>query len=117
MNAGTVLQTTFTVEDRFLIRGRGLILVPGLPVGCESRYRIGDPIVLQRPDGTRLAWAIGGLEIWSSKTPLRPPREWTVPILLMGLEKADVPIGTVVRIGKLGEGASSDTTCSADRQS
>src|SRR5262245_1729904 len=85
----------FTVEDRFLIRGRGLILVPGLPARSGDQFRAGDSIVLNRPDGSRLPWTIGALEMIFEQ-PVRPPSERNVAILLLGLGKDDVPVGTEV---------------------
>lgn len=91
----------FTVEDRFLIRGRGLILVPGLPPGSGDQFRAGDSIVLKRPDGSPLSWSIGALEMIFEQ-PLRPLHERHVPILLLGLGKEDVPVGTEVWTGEAG---------------
>jgi len=80
----------FKVEDTFLITGRGLVPIPGIvPVG-EERFRAGDPILLKRPDGSELATAIGGLEMLD---PNPPPY---VVIMLKGLTKEDVPIGTEI---------------------
>jgi translation elongation factor EF-Tu-like GTPase len=81
----------FVVEDTFFIKGRGLIPVPGIIPRGNERFRVGDPIVLQRPDGSTLAWRIGGLEMIHTAV----PRD-DVVILLSGLAKEDVPIGTEV---------------------
>ncbi len=81
----------FTVEDSFLIQGRGLVPVPGItPVGNE-RFYIGDGILLRRPDGTELNWQIGGIEMFNP-----PSKTFDVVILLKDLTKDDVPIGTEV---------------------
>lgn len=82
----------FTVEDAFTIRGRGVILVPGIAPRPGERPRVGDPVVLHRPDGSRLEAEIGGLELLHT-SPDRPE----IPILIRGLSRADVPIGTQVR--------------------
>jgi hypothetical protein len=79
----------FTVSDTFLIRGRGLVPVPGLPIS-EERFRAGDPLLLKRPDGTELRTTIGSLEI------LDPNPTNQVVVLLKELVKEDVPIGTEV---------------------
>ena len=72
-----------------MIRGRGLIPVPGIiPVG-EERFRVGDALMLKRPDGTELHTTIGSLEILSPN----PAKE--VVVVLKELGK-DVPIGTEV---------------------
>lgn len=51
----------FTIEDTFLIEGRGLVPVPGIVPQGEERFRIGDPISLKRPDGSEIEWKMGGL--------------------------------------------------------
>jgi len=94
----------FAVEDRFLVRGRGLILVPGLPPGSADRFRAGDPILLKRPDGSHLPWTIGALELLIEQ-PFRPPLERHVPILRLGLGKDEVPVGTEVWAGEPNPGA------------
>ena len=80
----------FIVEDTFAIRGRGLFLSPGIvPVG-EERFRVGDPLVLRRPDGSTVSVSIGGLEF------LCPNPRHDVVIMLTGLSKQDVSVGTEV---------------------
>ena len=85
----------FTIEDRFQIRGRGLIVVPGLAAQGDERFRIGDPLLLKRPDGSSLLWTIGGLEMMITN-PVVPPEQRRVPVLLIGQNKDDVPAGTEV---------------------
>ncbi|MEX2092030.1 MAG: hypothetical protein WD971_05100 [Pirellulales bacterium] len=80
----------FIVEDTFYIQDRGLVSVPGIvPIGDE-RFRVGDEILLKRPDGTELATTIGGLELCDPN-----PRNEVV-VVLKNLKKCDVPIGTEV---------------------
>jgi hypothetical protein len=83
----------FVVEDTFLIKGRGLVAVPGILCQGEERFRVGDPLLLKHPDGSCLEWKIGGIELISCSPP-RPKNE--VVILLRGLSKDDVPIQTQV---------------------
>jgi translation elongation factor EF-Tu-like GTPase len=85
----------FVVEDAFFIEGRGLVPLPGIVPQGEERFRIGDPVVIKRPDGSCVEWTIGGFEIHS--TPSRPGND--VPILLKSLNKDDVPIGSEVWSG------------------
>ena len=81
----------FVVDDHFDIRERGLILAPGIePIGDE-RFTVGSPLLLKRPDGSSIETTIGGLEML-----LTPKPTTQVPILLKGLGKSDVPIGTEV---------------------
>jgi hypothetical protein len=81
----------FIVEDTFVIKGRGLVPVPGIVPQGEERFRVGDAILLMRPDGSSFAWQIGGLELISGG----PPRD-DVVVLLKGLGTEDVPVGTEV---------------------
>jgi hypothetical protein len=78
----------FNVADTFAIRGRGVVLLPGLVPVSDERFRVGDPLLLKRPDGTELGTWIGGMELFSGTT--------EVPVLLTGLSKKDVPVGTKV---------------------
>ncbi|CAN5320550.1 hypothetical protein BH10PLA2_BH10PLA2_02900 [soil metagenome] len=79
------------IEDTFFITGRGLVLVPGIVPQGDKRFQIGDSIRVIRPDGSQLACTIGGIEMISCS----PPRPKTdVVILLKGLGKEDVPIGS-----------------------
>jgi translation elongation factor EF-Tu-like GTPase len=82
----------FVVEDSFLIKGRGLVPVPGIVPRGDERFRVGDHIVIRRPDGSQLEWTIGGIEIF--RTPPRPNSD--LGILLEDLNKDDVPIGSEV---------------------
>ena len=80
----------FKVDDTFLIRGRGLVLVPGIvPVGDE-RFRRDDALRLKRPDGSEVETTIAGLEMFTET--MKPD----IPVFLKGLGKEDVPIGTEV---------------------
>lgn len=83
----------FVVENTFFIRGRGLVPFPGIVPQGDERFYIGDPISLRRPDGSCLDWAISGIEMINC-TP--PRRHNEVVIVLHGLSKDDVPIGTEV---------------------
>jgi translation elongation factor EF-Tu-like GTPase len=85
-----VTRCLFAVEDTFLIKGRGLVVVPGIvPIG-EERFRVGDPLLLKRPDGTSVSTNIGGLEF------LCPNPSGEIVVLLKGFSKEDVPVGTQV---------------------
>jgi hypothetical protein len=81
----------FTVEDTFLIEGRGIVPVPGIEPQGDERFRIGDSIILKRPDGSEIEWQIGGLELLCPR-----PRPDEVVVLLRGLGKDDIPIGTEI---------------------
>jgi hypothetical protein len=57
----------------------------------NERFRVGDQLLLKRPNGSKLGWPIGGIE-WPC--PLLPNVDFA--ILLEELTKNDVPIGTEV---------------------
>ncbi len=79
------------VEDRFLIKGRGLIAWPGIEPGAE-RIGVGDPVELRRPDGTSLRRRIGGIELAMGA----PPDRNAPLVLLEDLGKEDLPVGTEI---------------------
>jgi hypothetical protein len=81
----------FVVEDTFCIKGRGLVLLPGIIPEGEERFRAGDPILIKRPDGSCLESTIGGIEMLLGSPP-KPRKDYV--ILLHGLGKDDVPIGS-----------------------
>ncbi len=83
----------FVVEDTFWIKGRGLIPVPGIVPQGDERFRVGDPIVIERPDGSRIESNISGIERILGSPP--KPRS-NLCIILNGLGKEDVPIGSEV---------------------
>ncbi len=91
--AESMARCLFVVEDAFFIKGRGVVPLPGLVPQGEERFRVGDPIAIVRPDGTRLEWTIGGFEM-IHRAPSTPRND--VPILLRGLNKEDVPVGSEV---------------------
>src|SRR5689334_19776276 len=78
-----------TVAGAFEIGGRGIVVVPGVLPEGKWKLRVGDPITLERPDGSKLETTIAGIEMGArSREPIKP--------LLLGrnVTKADVPIGT-----------------------
>lgn len=81
----------FVVEDTFAIKGRGLVLVPGITPHEDEIFRVGDPLRLIRPDGSELRTAIGGLEMFT-----KPVLQAAIPVLLRGVTKEEVPVGSEV---------------------
>jgi hypothetical protein len=79
------------VEDVFQLRGRGCVVVPGIPSSIECPIQIGSVVRLRRPDGSEANTVIQG--IGSGGSPAAPG----TPVLL-GTEivKDDVPIGTEI---------------------
>ncbi|HEY0015818.1 MAG TPA: hypothetical protein VGC13_05845 [Longimicrobium sp.] len=77
------------VEDVVQIAVRGCVILPGLPRGSDFRVRVGDGLLLKRPDGSQVATTVRGIEIGG-----RGPGS----AVLVGAElrKTDIPIGTEV---------------------
>jgi hypothetical protein len=82
-----------TVEDTFLIEGRGVIVTPSVPVDSYSgsRSRV---VSLRRPDGTERATSATLTIPFVSPA----PAALSYVCLLVGLTKEDVPLGTEIWI-------------------
>jgi len=78
------------VEEVFVIEGRGLVFRPGLRPQSDDVLRIGDMLLLKRPDGSALTTPIRGIEF----TPPHPSGE--LHVLLVGLTGKELPVGTAV---------------------
>ena len=78
------------VENVFEISGRGCVVVPGVPDAfSDAELKIGDRIVLKRPNGSEIETTLRGFEMGS-----RHP-SGCIPILLgKELGKGMVPVGT-----------------------
>jgi len=84
-----------TVEDAFLIEGRGVLVTPQIPVDAYSGPR--SPLIsLRKPDGqesTATAW----LDI----PRVNPqPKAFYYLCMIAGVTKDDVPIGTEIWINE-----------------
>jgi hypothetical protein len=73
----------FKVQNRFLITGRGLILVPGLG---DKKVTVGDTIKIIKPDQTIIKTTIRGIGF----------NEFRDILVGKDLIKDDVPIGSEV---------------------
>jgi len=86
-----------TVEDAFLVAGRGLVLAPPLPVPKEGAFQaFADEVELRRPDGT-----IASIRASFSMTHSRLAggvARWDVVVVLSAASKAEVPVGTQVHV-------------------
>ena len=94
----------FTVTDTFVIRNRGIVLVPGfLPTAHEQSFhvQIGDPIELYRPDGSQVMSLIKGIEMINAPIHVLLDPQRRFPILLPAdLTKEDIQLGTEVWLRK-----------------
>jgi hypothetical protein len=80
-----------TVEDVFDIPGRGLIVVPG-PLLDSFASPAEIEVLLKRPDGQELE-ATASIT-FQFQTP--PPKEHRFAVILKGITKSDIPIGTEI---------------------
>jgi hypothetical protein len=77
----------FKVQDRYLISGRGLILIPGLG---DKKATIGDPIKIVKPDHTIIKTTIRGIGF----------NEFRDVLIGKDLSKEDVPIDSEIWLDK-----------------
>jgi translation elongation factor EF-Tu-like GTPase len=84
-------QKLFTVEDCFKIPGRGIAITGQLEPNSPA-FKIGDNIVLIRPDKTEVISEIGDIE---KLQPMDLSLK-CVGVLLKNIEKKDAPRGTEV---------------------
>lgn len=80
------------VEDVFTIAGRGVILAPDIELHGPATQQL--RVELRRPDGTTLV--VDALAHLPTVQPLQVPPPSRYVLLLPGLTKADVPVGTDV---------------------
>jgi len=78
------------VDDVFQLTGRGCVVVPGIPESWDKKViKVGDAIILKRPDMPEICTVVQGLEMGARTTPK------ITPLLLGdGVSKEMVPIGT-----------------------
>lgn len=84
----------FTVEDAFLVEGRGLIAA-GKMDGVRHGFSIGARVRISRPDGTQFVCAVRGARV------SRPclTEGFSIDVLLEGvLAREEVPRGSVVAL-------------------
>lgn len=80
-----------TVEDVFDIKGRSLVVVPGPLVDAYVGPRQ-IPVRLMLPNGDERAASMRLDHVFQRP----PPKEYRFECILLGVAKADVPIGTEV---------------------
>lgn len=89
------MRLLFTVTDRFLIQGRGVVLCPGVPVEESGRTLA---VRIERPDGSSFvtdAWP----EHLSGFATLDAARRWAAgprAVCVRAEAAADVPVGSQV---------------------
>jgi hypothetical protein len=80
-----------TVDDVFDIPGRGLIVFPG-PLADSFASPSEISVTLKRPDG-RIINATASITFYFQSP---PPKERRLAVILKGLPKSDVPLGTEI---------------------
>lgn len=80
-----------TVEDTFLIEGRGVVLMPAIPVS-DSLGSSSESVLLRKQNGDEMV-VQAQLEIPRVNP---PPAVYTCCCLLVGMTKQDVPIGSEI---------------------
>jgi hypothetical protein len=83
-----------SVEFTFVLEGRGLVILPGIPYPSDKMrsVRVGEAIVLIKPDGSEIRTNIGSIEsIYRN-----PPADHAPFLATASLTKEDVPLGTEV---------------------
>lgn len=83
------MELLLSVEDRFLLAGRGLILAPDLPLPYGESKPV-FTVIVERPGGTRLQ-AQAELRLDHFR-----PGGYKLIVHLPGLDKTDVPVGSKV---------------------
>lgn len=85
------------VEDTFLIKGRGLILVPSFAVPDGWVNRI-ENVIIVKPDGSQLqCMAQFNLSHFNMADPTASiEQRWQVVVILPDQSKEDIPVGSTV---------------------
>jgi hypothetical protein len=59
-------ELVFVVEDAFCIRGRGTILMPGVPL-ASANVKIGDELEMRLPTGEKAGVTVLAIDWWHSR--------------------------------------------------
>ena len=82
------------IECVFEIKDRGVVVAPGITRDRPS-VKVGETIILELPDGSKLLASVKGIKFIKFKDPVPSPRE--VALLLgTGLTKSMIPVGTKI---------------------
>jgi hypothetical protein len=84
-------EAQFTVENVYTIRGRGVVLLPGVTFEQYTRTKVGDTLVIRRPDGSVLHAVVRGVEYPPSVHSREPIQRYGVLVDLH-----EVPVGSTV---------------------
>jgi elongation factor Tu len=83
---------SLTVEDVFVIQGRGTVATGKVELGTVS---VGDVLEWRHPDGRSLSASVSALEAFRKTLDTAGPGE-LIGVLFAGVERGDLPPGTVL---------------------
>src|SRR5262245_36148282 len=90
-----------TVEDSFLIKGRGVVVVPdfSVPDGWKNRTEM---VVVEKPDGRRYDTTANlNMAHFNISDPGAPiDKRWRVVVTLPELKKEEIPIGSRIFVSE-----------------
>ena len=81
-----------TVEDVFVIQGRGTVATGKVELGTVS---VGEVVEWTHPDGRAMSASVSGLEAFRKTLETAGAGEM-IGLLLRNVERADIPAGTVL---------------------
>ena len=81
-----------TVEDVFVIQGRGTVATGRVELGAVS---VGEVVEWTQPDGRTMSASVSGLEAFRTSLKTAGAGEM-IGLLLRDVERADIPAGTVL---------------------
>ena len=81
-----------TVEDVFVIQGRGTVVTGRVELGTVS---VGEVVGWTHPDGRGMSASVSGLEAFRKNIETAGAGEM-IGLLLRDVERADIPAGTVL---------------------
>jgi hypothetical protein len=90
-----------TIEDRFTIEGRGVVVIPdfSVPHGWKDRTAT---VVVTKPDGEQqeaeAQFSMSHFRPLDPKAPLH--KRWRVVVLLLGGKKEDLPVGSKILVSQ-----------------
>ncbi len=82
----------FQIEDVFDIRGRGCVLVPGVPYALGLDVKSGEPLLIRTPDGKQVRTNIADFEMINCGRPMAHA-PFSLP---RSVEKSSLPVGSTV---------------------
>ena len=89
------------IEDRFLVEGRGVIIVPDFSVPPGWKDRI-DTVVVTKPDGqqheAKAQFSMSHFRPVDPKAPI--DKRWRIVVLLLGENKEDLPVGSKILVSR-----------------